>query len=84
MVEDCLIRALAVKVPVEVIGEVYHRILVRLSEVGNLKVVLIVEVVDSLHNQLARVALLHILRYIAEYHTVGLYATLPVAVGKAL
>ena len=62
MVENRSIRALAIEVPVEVVGEVTYGVLVRFCEVCNLKVILIVEVVDSLHNQLARVALLHILR----------------------
>ena len=84
MVEDCLVRALAMKVPIEVVREVNNRSLIALCNIRNLEVILVVEVVDSLNNQLARVALLHILRNIGEYHTVGLHTTLPVAVSEAL
>ena len=64
--------------------EVTYGVLIRLCEVCNLEVILVVEVIDSLHDQLTRVTLLHILRDVAEHHAVGLHATLPVAVCEAL
>ena len=63
MVKDCLARALAVEVPIEVVCEVYYRTLVAFREVCNLEVILVVEVVYSLYDKLTRIALLAILRY---------------------
>ena len=75
---------LAREVEVDVVREVHDRRPVGPGQVGDLHGVVVVEVEDRLDVQLARVALVAVLREERHHHAVGLHAALPDAVGKVL